>query len=309
MCWPSIGRATGSAISPGRQRKRYCASTVPVRRSLGVEPRGGNMVQPWAREKKKTLKSVHVQLAYEFQVQSIPSGGLWLALEGPETFKISVNGAPLCMDVRSGWWVDRSLEKIPLDASRLHLGANEMLLECDYDESHSGFEICYLLGNFGVRLQDRQGILTDPPAALDMGDWVAQGLPFYSGSVSYVKNLNAADYEKELREGHRVFVQVPEYRGACLRVMVNGQVAGLAAWEPNEVDITDYLTNDSVELRIEVLGHRRNSHGPLHHTQLWPNWTGPGEFISKDAAWSDDYQMVPCGLMAEPVLSFRTDNL
>jgi len=61
-----------------------------------------------------------------------------------------------------------------------------------------------------------------------------------------------------------------------------------------------------VKLGIEILGHRRNSHGPLHNVQKWPNWTGPAEFITTGKKWRDDYQLVPCGLMKPPELVFKT---
>ena len=60
-----------------------------------------------------------------------------------------------------------------------------------------------------------------------------------------------------------------------------------------------------VTLQIEVLGHRRNSHGPLHHPEKWPVWTGPGEFVVNPAHEFKGYQLVPCGLFRPPVLSVR----
>ena len=45
------------------------------------------------------------------------------------------------------------------------------------------------------------------------------------------------------------------------------------------------LVEESVELAIEVIGHRRNSHGPFHLTEKWPWWTGPGEFTRGGDSW------------------------
>ena len=58
-------------------------------------------------------------------------------------------------------------------------------------------------------------------------------------------------------------------------------------------------------LAIEVIGHRRNSHGPLHLAEKWPPWTGPAEFVAGPDRWFDGYQLVPCGLMAPPELVVR----
>ena len=71
------------------------------------------------------------------------------------------------------------------------------------------------------------------------------------------------------------------------------------------MDLTDLLEAGPVDLRIEVIGHRRNSHGPLHHAEKWPRWTGPAQFVTTGDEWIDEYQLVPCGLMAPPELVTR----
>jgi hypothetical protein len=58
-------------------------------------------------------------------------------------------------------------------------------------------------------------------------------------------------------------------------------------------------------LRIEVISHRRNSHGPLHLNERWPAWHGPGSFVTTGKQWIDGYQLVPCGLLAPPRLIVR----
>lgn len=74
---------------------------------------------------------------------------------------------------------------------------------------------------------------------------------------------------------------------------------------PNEVDITKFINSTSLEFEIEVAGHRRNSHGPLHYHPKYPFWTGPEEFESTGSAWNDNYQLVECGLMKNPYLELR----
>jgi hypothetical protein len=241
-----------------------------------------------------------VTLAYAFECRALPSGDLFLALEEPQTFRVSLNGRPVTTTAECGWWVDRSLRKLPLDPAVLRLGANQLSLECDYAETHRGLEIVYLLGNFGTAVTGTAVAMTAPPAALRIGDWCEQGLAFYSGSVAYRRTLDI-----QPAAGERVFVRVPEYRGVAVRVLVNGQAAGIIGWEPNEVEITGLLTGNPVELAIEVVGHRRNSHGPFHLTEKWPHWTGPGEFTRWGDSWFEGYQLVPCGLMAAPAVEVR----
>ena len=271
-----------------------------VREALGMAPRSGDMVQPWAQTKPVKPRAVPVSLLYEFEVKAIPCGEVFLAHEYPAA-EVRVNGVLLCADIESGWWVDRSLRRFPFAPALLRLGRNQIAIDLRYTEDHRGLEVVYLLGNFGTETHGTEVALVSLPSTLRIGDWTAQGLAFYSGSVAYLARI-----QPRPAAGERVFVCVPDYRGAAVRVLVNGQTAGIIGWEPNEVDITDFLSGEEILLGIEVIGHRRNSHGPFHINEKWPIWTGPGEFTRGPDSWRDDYQLVPCGLMAAPELSFRT---
>jgi hypothetical protein len=268
-----------------------------VRHALGVRPRGGGMVQPWAREKKRNPPRIAVALAYDFVCRARVSGEVFLAIEQPQTFGVRLNGVPVNTDAECGWWVDRSLRRLPVDPALLHVGVNELILECDYTEEHPGLEVVYLLGAFGTEVDGTTVSVVAMPASLALGDWVPQGLAFYSGSVAYRRSVQV-----ETNPGERVFVRVPDYRGVAFRVLVNGKVAGISGWAPHEVEVTGLVGREPVELQIEIIGHRRNSHGPFHINEKWPAWTGPGEYAYNQKRWVDGYQLVPCGIMAEPQL-------
>ena len=147
------------------------------------------MVQPWARQKPEHPRSVPVQLSYEFNVKTLPSGDLHLALERPDTFEIAVNGVPLSNDAECGWWVDVSLRKIPIDPGLLRTGTNEITLRCDYTEEHPGLEIMYLLGNFGTAVDDTSVTVASPPTALRIGDWCRQGLALWLIPIPRVNSM------------------------------------------------------------------------------------------------------------------------
>ena len=102
-----------------------------------------------------------------------------------------------------------------------------------------------------------------------------------------------------------------------------GRSAGIIAWPPNEIDITEFVRSETGgkhegakkqrgevqtqhEIGIQIVGHRRNSHGPLHHSEKWPNWTGPAQFVTEGDEWVEGYQLVPCGLMRSPRLVVRS---
>jgi len=275
----------------------YCLTLDDrLRKLIGCEPRGGDMVQPWVK-RRDTGKTIRVRLTMNFGCDVLPSGALYLALEAPELYNIKINGNELLPFNECGWWCDKSLRKLAIEASMIYAGNNEITLECDYNGSHPGLEMVYLLGNFGVTLKDRQSIITSIPDKLKIGDWCRQGLPFYSGSLIYSSMV-----KNPLRPGERLFVTLPDYRGACIRILIDGVPSGLIAWPPQELDLTDFIPAGRFELGIEVIGSRRNSHGPFHCRSKWPNWTGPGEFKQYDVA---DYQLVPSGLLQAPVMEVR----
>ncbi len=275
---------------------------MDIRAHLGIKPRGGQMVQPWARKKRKNMKAVAVELSYAFEADYVPTGEFCLALENPDRFDIWLNGHSVTTDAECGWWTDLSLRKLPIDPSIVRCGRNKLILKCRYDEDFAGLETVYLLGQFGTRVVGTGVQMTAPPKRLRVGDWTQQGLAFYSGSVTYLRAVTVPPFG----EDERIVVNVPKYGGVAVRVLINGDPAGIAAWAPDEVDITDWVAgNDQVRLCIEVLGHRRNSHGPLHHAQKWPNWTGPAEFVTADKDWVDDYHLVPCGLLEAPKIIQR----
>ncbi len=287
-----------------RERQEILRIDRAVRNTLGLAPRGGFMLQPWAQRKwgcetQPSSRPARVELVYGFQVQTPPASPLQLGLECPQRFSISLNGQAIAPDTACGWWTDKSLETIPVDPALLRPGHNELMLTVDYDERFSGLEVIYLLGAFGVVSDGAAFTLTEPVKSLAIGDWCAQGLPFYSGCVTYEYSLEA-----HMPPGHRLFVRLPAYGGVAVRVLVDGIEAGIAAWDPNEAEITQLLpkTPGSATLQLQVLGHRRNSHGPLHFPFLYPPFTGPMHFMTCDAHWTDDYQAVPMGLLQTPEL-------
>ncbi len=275
-----------------------------IRDTIGIERRGGRMVQPWKRQKSAQPRTCHVKLRYNFEIETLPQGTLHLALESPEKFIARLNGQLIETAVDCGWWCDKSLRLVALDVAALQVGTNLLELGLDYDEYFAGLEIVYLLGEFGVELRGRVPTMTPVPACGTLGDWVPQGLPFYAGSLVYETNLEL----QPAAPGQRTIIRLENYRGTAAQVWIDGQPAGITAWPPGEVDITPLLPAEprTVRLGIEIMGHRRNSHGPLHLSEKWPVATGPGEFVSSGADWQDDYQLVPVGLMEAPHLVLQT---
>ena len=103
-------------------------------------------------------------------------------------------------------------------------------------------------------------------------------------------------------------MELPSWQGVLVKVRANGRSVGAIAWPPYELDITEALRDGVNRLEIQVTGSRRNLLGPLHNVEKYPRWTGPGQFVTTGEAWTDDYVLLPYGLMQDPVLSVRVNE-
>jgi hypothetical protein len=261
--------------------------------------RGGAMCQPWTQTETSESDKINVGLRYVFDIEDIPSAPCHLVMERPEKFSVFLNGCELKYDTGEGWWIDNSFKKIPAPARILRKGKNELLLKTRYGQKDN-LEAVYFTGEFGFKWVDgTKPLITKLPTTLKIGDWCEQGFSCYTGAMTY-----SIDVEINPAPGKRTVLEIPEWKGALVKVYVNGKKAGNIAWRPYEVDITDYVSKGENNVRIEVVGTRRNLLGPLHHGEKYPNWTGPGEFKREDK-WIGEYVSFPYGLMGGVSLSTR----
>lgn len=273
-----------------------------VRDYAGIPRRGGTMAQPWAQEKSKDTKTFPLSLRYNFEVKEIPFDPCYLVMENPEKFKVLLNGSELKHDEGEGWWLDTSFKKLRVAPSLIRKGENELILQTNY-EQESGLEALYFTGNFGFYWNGITPVISKLPDHLKLGNWVNQGFACYTGSMTYKTEFNAD------KKSGRVFIEIPSWKGALAKVRINGHDAGKLPWPPYEVDATDYIRDGNNSLEIEIVGTRRNLLGPLHLTNKYPIWTGPEQFISEGAEWTDEYISLPYGLMEPPILSFRQSEI
>jgi hypothetical protein len=190
---------------------------------------------------------------------------------------------------------------VPVDPSVLREGLNEIEMAIDFIEQDN-LEASFLLGGFGVKLDKlrERAIIVAPPAKLRHGDWCRQGLPFYGASVTYRRRIEIRRQPEE-----RVFVTLPNWAGGVVRVLTDGKPAGYIKWQPYELDVTETIQGDAIDLGIEVIGHRHNAFGPLHQAPPEPAGVGPSNFITEGPAWQEAYTLYPVGLLAAPVISIR----
>ncbi len=216
-----------------------------------------------------------------------------LALEERQNFAIKFNGHELPA-AADGWWVDPAIQTVTVPAEFFTTGANQLELTCDFRQDMN-LEALYLLGQFGVRLDGTKKVLTQLPAQLAVGNVTAQGLPFYSGTVSYKIPVS-----KKPGQGQLAFLTTPKFEAACIKVGSDK----IIPWQPYETDVTS-LADDSKYLDVQVVLTRRNTFGPLHQVPLRAGSYGPGNWTTDGKGWSQTYQLYPAGLLEPPVISMR----
>ncbi|MEK7448615.1 MAG: glycosyl hydrolase [Planctomycetota bacterium] len=251
--------------------------------------RNGGM-QPWKAYPEPKNTGGRIELMFSCRIDYLPKTKVFLAVETPAIFDITVNGKTVS-NKSQGWWVDRSFEKVDV-TSVLKKGENTISLATDYHEEYE-LEDIYLMGDFGVDQSASGGpAIIEEPEKLYYGNWVPQGYPFYSGSITYFQDVLIKKDKND-----KVFLNLNTPTATVIAVSVNGKRAGLLAWPPYHLEITRLVRNGKNKIAIEVVSSRRNLLGPLHNTTK-PYWTSSYEF-RKEQAWTDEYRFVPYGLTGE----------
>ncbi|NLZ82335.1 MAG: hypothetical protein GX915_01560, partial [Clostridiales bacterium] len=149
------------------------------RKQLGYPLRMEALAQPWLNKDKS--KPEH-KLSLKFTIISgIELVNPYLALEGLEYTEIIVNNIKV-PSTTMGWYVDECIKKVKIP--NLPEGKSEIILNISFT-SKTNVEWCYLLGDFGVRVEGSNARIIKPIRKLSFGNWTVQGLPFYAGNVTY----------------------------------------------------------------------------------------------------------------------------
>ena len=250
-------------------------------------------------------------LRYTFDVAQPLSGRVVLVLESPERFSIALNGQPIEY-ADQGWWTDISFKKVDI-TKWVRGGENEIVLGGVVGQD-TEIEHLYLIGDFGVtanplgrgnRIEGQsfeafapRFRLTQEPKALNSGDLVPQGYPFFAGAISLTQQLTLPALEG------RVFLAFDRGEVPLVEVLVNGQSAGCVMWPPHEVEVTHLVREGENTVILKLVSSLRNLLGPHHQEGGDKPWTGPAEFENVPD-WTDDYWFVPFGVEGARLLVRR----
>lgn len=271
---------------PFRSEEELLRIDNQVRRDLGIPLRRKEVIQPYLLPEDKAENHLTLRFVIPSEID-VPSP--LLGLEDPEHTEISLNSCPVDSSSVRGWFVDEDIHTIPLPP--LHPGENILTITVPIG-LRTNLEAFYLLGDFGVRINGTQKTVTAPVRSLGFGDIVSQGLPFYTGNLSYCLRIRT--------EGG-CSLRVPRYRGGLIQVFVDGKETGNIIFSPYCLQIPD-LSAGEHEVTLLLYGTRYNGFAQLHHTPGVYFYQSPNSWRSGGDLWCYEYQFKPAGILKSPEL-------
>ena len=267
-----------------RDEEELLRADDAFREELGYPLRKKEVAQPWVVPDEPITHHLRLKFIVHSEMEiKAPQ----LALEKAESVEIAVNGCPVD-NASVGWFVDESIKKVQLP----DLPAGDSVIELTLPFGRrSNVEWCYLLGDFGVRVQGAEKTVIPPVRRLGFGDWTTQGLPFYCGNVTYKIPVRV--------EKDTLTVRVPQYRGSVLGMEMDGVRQGDMAYAPYEYTFTNLQPGEH-DVGITVYGNRVNGFGCVHNCDDSTSWFGPDCWRSEGVRWCYEYRLRKSGLLVSP---------
>ena len=256
-----------------------------LREYLGWPSRQASVAQPWTIQEERAEHTVQLRFTVEC---AAPVADTWLALEDAQAAAITCNGV-LVTAKPEGWYVDKSIGKVFL--GDLKEGTNIIEVTLPFG-LRTNVEWCYLLGDFGVEVAGQYRWLVPARKLLGWDDVTKQGLAHYGGNITYHIPFTTS--------GGNVRLTVPHYAGAAVRAELDGRKE-IIAYPPYMVELGQLPAGEH-ELKLTLLGNRRNSFGAVHLADSKHSWHGPDAWRTEGSRWTESYRLVPLGILSAPVM-------
>ena len=256
------------------------------RLSVGLGRREQRPAQPWVCSADPPQHKIRLKFIINSDIEFI---GAKLALECPETAEIDFNGEKIDKTV-TGYFTDKSIKTLSLPK----IGYGKNILEITYPLGiRTNTEWCYIIGNFGVKICGCEKTIINKPDKIGFGSVTSAGMPFYSGNITYKLTFNSP-------ESH-VVIRVGTYRGAAVKISLDGGDSSIIAYEPYTLDL-GRLKSGTHEIALTLLGTRINSFGALHDTDYGNDWYGPDKWRTSGESWCYEYKIKDMGVLTSPVI-------
>jgi len=256
------------------------------RKRLGWPTLSGGSNQPWCIPEEPITHSLAVR--YTFSTE-IPLKNARLALETAEATVIKLNGQVI-PSVVTGWYTDKSVKTV--DLPEIPAGESVIELIAPFGK-RTAAERAYILGEFGVKVDGSNAVITEKPERIGFGALRDKGFPFYGGAVTY-----SFDVETEL---DNLEIRLPFYRAHVYDIAIDGGKPVTMAYAPyattfenvapgkHRIDVTLYLS-------------RYNAFGRIHCADRMMSYPSPGAWRTSGDSWAYEYMLCEEGLIAAPMI-------
>jgi hypothetical protein len=191
-------------------------------------------------------------------------------IENPGLSSVLVNDHPVD-PIPERWWLDQEFGVYDI-SDYVREGRNQLTIVVKPMNVLAELEPIYITGNFSLKPEEK-GWKIGKPLEPEMGSWKEMGLPFYSESVSYIRNISFGSQSAE-----HVLIELPSWRGTVAEIIVNKEHAGIIAWPPYQLDISNWIKQGDNEVEVKIYGSLKNLLGP-HHNQPTRGFVTPWSFF------------------------------
>ncbi len=255
------------------------------------------------------MKKTHIQMVYTVEADYKPEF-IFLAVETPEIFDITVNGVKIEKTDR-GYFHDKSFRKLDI-TSYFQKGENTIVLDVDFEQSAAVYENIrksrefeseknkltfdmeieqiYLVGDFDVESVGAFADLprnacrftgspriTAPRRYITLQNIEQQGFLFFAGEITVSKKFTAENTDMML-DFEKMGINV-------VHAGINGKKVGTFMWEPFRADVSNLLHLGENEITLTLVGNLRNMQGPFHLAEGESYAVGPGAFYKEPCLW------------------------
>jgi hypothetical protein len=249
---------------------------------------GVSMGDPWQHKiqyKKKYLEldtlfkeGSGFEASYHFNIHDSLSTAdmksIRAVTERPDLWSVSMNGNRV-PKTEGSYWIDKDFGVFAVGPF-LKPGKNTLTLKAPRMHILAELMPVYFLGDFLVKPAGPGFEITGGEIG-SLGSWREAGLPFYAQKVAYAQSFVVNKTERSIFK-----VKLKQWYGTVAGVLVNGQPAGLIAWQPYDLDITSLLNNGRNSVAVTVTGSLKNTFGVFYNKN--DDWIiGPHSWMNAPA--------------------------
>ena len=262
---------------------------MALRNTLNYPAASGGDSQPWVLGPDKTEHYAELKFTIKSELEL---DNVYAAFEEAES--ICLNGEEVPLEP-VGYYTDESIIKYALP--KIKAGENILTVKTPIGKRTS-IENGFLLGNFGVKVNGCEKIITSLPERIGFASITNLGMPFYGGNVIYKTEINTPDCALNIKAN--------KYRGALIKVIIDKKEVGVIAYAPYEL-IVDNVPAGTHTVEFILFGTRINTFGQLHYSG-YTKWFGPNSWYTKGEEWSYEYRLKDTGILASPIITICKNN-